>query len=183
MERLGRYSEDARRALGVSGIRPCTPYETREHWEYLSYGDASVNMATGLHERELVLWVGQLTSLERLGSLPSAWSKIGPRRSDAPSGRPKFLVHEALAILRESPCPDDAERVAKIRGMMDSYRRGELANPITVGCMEDGSAILVDGNHTAVAIYEVSTEVPGAHFRRQVYIIAKPEAEAISLPL
>jgi hypothetical protein len=176
---LGHYREEVCEALGISGIRPCSPEETREHMEYLSYGCASQNMATGLHEGDLALWIGQLTSLESLGSLPSAWSEIGPRRSNVPGGGPKFLIREALAVLRASPFPGDAKRVVKIGGMMDCYRKGELSNPITVGCMEEGSAIVVDGNHTAVAIHEVATQAPKADFRQRVYIIAKPEAIAL----
>lgn len=112
------------------------------------------------HYRIDRLWRGAAEGPEAIGALNSFFTTLDGTSSMAQSGRRRFSIREAWELLSAPARQHDqdvARRVAKVRAFERRLAEPGSSPAVTVVEFTD-DAVVVDGNHTAMAAYVYSAK-------------------------
>jgi hypothetical protein len=140
----------------IADVRHGTAWETETHALYL-FRSPVCDLACDVRRGRLGLWKGVVTSIRGLGSILTIWEDLGTLSASKEYQQQTLTVAQVLPTFSRADCGGDSQRHREqIETFMHMRRNGVLTVKITILVGADGSVMIVDGCHTAGAVYEVA---------------------------
>ena len=124
------------------------------------------------------LWRDTADTREAIGALTSFFTTIDGTSSMLRSNRRRFSIGEAWQLLNEpgrQGDPDVKRRVDKVLKYETLYAALSSRPIITVAEFTD-DAVVIDGNHTAMAAYLYSAKHPSTPKPLPLFVLSVPES-------
>ena len=125
----------------------------------------------------------EVAGAESIGELTSFFKTLGPWHSETLTGRPRFLIREALSLLQGPAGQADADlskRLSKVVAYERFFHDSASDPMVTVVDFSDGS-VVIDGNHTAMAAYLYTKDHQSWTLRLPVFVLAVDSLVAAEL--
>jgi hypothetical protein len=148
--------------VGIKNSRGCTPAELQDLKKHL----------VQLIESGAKVTKGEISPLAEIGRIRTIFKDIGSVLSKAEYGQDTFLVSQVQSVLKSKGCTDIAMR-DKIAAFKTQIASGKFR--LTVTLLEtDGDLYIFDGDKSAVAFFEHSSETGSEDCSLPVFVIKPP---------